>query len=69
MFRKVALVVVLRNLGLLLTGCDAIKNELLTIVLKGVLKTLEKLQEVLCNGVSVQKTAGLQTTDFSLSCL
>ena len=53
MFRKVALLVILRNSGLLLTGCDAIKNKSLTNVLKGILKTLEKLQEVFCNGVSV----------------
>ena len=53
MFRKVALLVILRKPRFLLTGCDIIKNESLTNVLKGVLKTLEKFQEVLCNGDSV----------------
>ena len=53
MFQKVTLPVILRNSSLLLTGCDAIKNESLTNVLKGVLKILEKLQDVLYNGVSV----------------
>ena len=53
MFWKVALIVILRNSVLLLRGCDAIQNESLTNILKGVLKTLEKFQEELCNGVSV----------------
>ena len=69
MFSKVALIVILRNSGLLLRGCDAIQNESLTNVLKGVLKTLEKFQEELCNGISVEITASLQTTDVSLPCL
>ena len=69
MFSKVTLIVILRNSGLLLRGCDAIQNESLTNVLKGVLKTLEKFQEELCNGISVEITADLQTTDVSLSCL
>ena len=53
LFRKVALLVILRKPRLFLTGCDVIENESLTNVLKSVLKTLEKFQEVLCNGVSV----------------
>ena len=60
---------ILRNSGLLLRDCHAIQNESLANVFKGVLKTLEKLQEELCNGVSVWKTADLQTTDVSLPCL
>ena len=60
---------ILRNSGSLLTGCDAIKCESLTNVLKGILKTLERLKEVLCNGASIDKTSGLETTDFSLSFL
>ena len=52
-FQKVYLLVISRNSGLLSTGCDAIQNELLTNVLKGVLKILEKFQEELYNGDSV----------------
>ena len=44
---------ILRNLGLLLRDRDVIQNESLTNVVKGVLKTLEKFQEKLCNGVYV----------------
>ena len=53
MFWKVALIVYLRNSGLFLRGCEAIQNESLTNVYKGVLKTLEKIQDELCNEVSV----------------
>ena len=53
MFRKAYLLVISRNSSLLSTGCDAIQGELPTNVLKGVLKTLEKFQEELCNEVSV----------------
>ena len=59
MFRKVDLLVISRNSGLLSTGFGAIQNELLLNVLKVVLKILEKFQEELCNGDSVWKTAGL----------
>ena len=52
MFRKVDLLVISRNSGLLSTGFHAVQNELLTNVLKDVLKILEKFQEELCNGVS-----------------
>ena len=41
-FRKVALLVISRNKDLMSTDCNVIKNELLTNVFKGVLKTFEK---------------------------
>ena len=48
MFRQVFLLVISRK-----RGCDAIQNKLLTNVLKGVLKILEKFQEEFYNGVFV----------------
>ena len=46
------------------TGCNAIKNELLTKFLKWILKILENLQEELCHGVPVQYIGGIPSQLF-----
>ena len=46
------------------TGCNPIKNELLTKFLKWILKILENLQEELCHGVPVQYIRGIPSQLF-----
>ena len=73
MFRKVALLGILRSL--LLTELQAysmqfpnFQNELLTEFLKGALKLKENSQDRISNGVPYEEFTDLQTVAFTLGC-